>query len=136
MRCCEILTKEGVTSLNYHADNHNDVRPLSNASLAEALQKFVVCSCQLLSVLSDKPFVSFLDDFQKLTIQNYVIGHTIPARNLLPSPNTISRRITYSIDTAKIQLLDQIAMLKQNGGGITLDFAKKGVDYLAVTAHI
>uniref|UniRef100_A0A915E3A4 Uncharacterized protein n=1 Tax=Ditylenchus dipsaci TaxID=166011 RepID=A0A915E3A4_9BILA len=42
----------------------------------------------------------------------------------------MSRRITYSIDTAKIQLLDQIAMLKQNGGGITLDFAKKAREIL------
>lgn len=57
------------------------------------------------------------------------------ARDILPCSNTISNQINTQLQKAEIKLQTVIEMFKKHGGGITMDFAKKRVDYLAITAH-
>uniref|UniRef100_A0A915E4H0 Transposase n=1 Tax=Ditylenchus dipsaci TaxID=166011 RepID=A0A915E4H0_9BILA len=62
-------------------------------------------------------------------------GSKKTAKDLLPSRNTMSKRIDAKLEGVKVDVLTKFEQLKSIGGGLTLDFAKKNVDHLAVTAN-
>ena len=47
----------------------------------------------------------------------------------------MSKKIEEKLEQVKAGIVLKLEVLKAEGGGITLDFAKKNVDYMAVTAH-
>uniref|UniRef100_A0A915D4J2 Transposase n=1 Tax=Ditylenchus dipsaci TaxID=166011 RepID=A0A915D4J2_9BILA len=50
--------------------------------------------------------------------------------------NTMSQKVEKTVEEqSEIMIAQHISQMKKHGGGLTLDFAKKQVDYLAVTAH-
>uniref|UniRef100_A0A915E1S7 Uncharacterized protein n=1 Tax=Ditylenchus dipsaci TaxID=166011 RepID=A0A915E1S7_9BILA len=57
------------------------------------------------------------------------------AKDFLSSRNIIRKGIDKRLDRAKEEVISKLELVKRHGGGITLDFAKKSVDYIAMTGH-
>ncbi|KAI1693991.1 hypothetical protein DdX_20347 [Ditylenchus destructor] len=103
--------------------------------MMDNLTKFVVTANLSMSVVENPTFLSFLESFQNLAIDNSQNGIPKTPKDLIPSKRTVKNRILDDMEKLKGDLLQHIQQLNDNGGSLTLDFCKNGVDYLAVTAH-
>uniref|UniRef100_A0A915E4A1 Transposase n=1 Tax=Ditylenchus dipsaci TaxID=166011 RepID=A0A915E4A1_9BILA len=75
-----------------------------------------------------------MESFRKLAIDAYDARSRKSAKDFLPSRNTIRKGIDKRLDRAKEEVISKLELLKRHGR-ITLDFAKKSVDYIAMTGH-
>uniref|UniRef100_A0A915ESM3 Uncharacterized protein n=1 Tax=Ditylenchus dipsaci TaxID=166011 RepID=A0A915ESM3_9BILA len=133
--CRAILNKKGGESLGYHIGLHNKKEPASQEDIKYSLLKFIITSGQSVNLMGDQGFIEFLDSFRKLSVEAEKAGSKKTAKDLLPSRNTMSKRIDAKLEGVKVDVLTKFEQLKSIGGGLTLDFAKKNVDHLAVTAN-
>ena len=60
---------------------------------------------------------------------------SINSAGVLPSRTTIANNLEGAMEKARDQIRQKCVTLKQSGGGITMDFTPKDVDYLAVTVR-
>uniref|UniRef100_A0A915CQF7 Uncharacterized protein n=1 Tax=Ditylenchus dipsaci TaxID=166011 RepID=A0A915CQF7_9BILA len=109
------------------------VGPVSVQHMDDALLKFVIVTGQSMNLLSDASFIDFMECFRKLAVENANAKSKKIAKDFLPSRNTLSKRIGAKLDLVKVDVVAKLDQLKKTGGGLTLDFAKKDVDYLAPT---
>uniref|UniRef100_A0A915E9R3 Uncharacterized protein n=1 Tax=Ditylenchus dipsaci TaxID=166011 RepID=A0A915E9R3_9BILA len=134
--CHSILNKKAGENVSYHIGLHNKDEPASQSDMNDALMKFITTSGQSVNLMGDQGFIKFLDSFPYgFNVEAEKAGSKKTAKDFLPSRNTMSKRIDYKLEAVKLDVMTKMELLKTNGGGITLDFAKKNVDYLAVTAH-
>uniref|UniRef100_A0A915DJC1 RNase H type-1 domain-containing protein n=1 Tax=Ditylenchus dipsaci TaxID=166011 RepID=A0A915DJC1_9BILA len=119
----------------YHMKLHKDTSPPSQQQMNEALPKFTVTSGQPTNLMDDQFFINFLESFRKLAIDAEEAEVKKQAKDFLPSRNTISKRIDIKLNQVEASVVEKLQGLKLTGGGITVDFANKNVDYFAVTAH-
>uniref|UniRef100_A0A915DVD5 arginine kinase n=1 Tax=Ditylenchus dipsaci TaxID=166011 RepID=A0A915DVD5_9BILA len=99
--------------------------------LNESLLEFAVVSNQSFRVVENRSFISFLNTFRNFVINN----PNREAKDLLPCQRTISNRVEDALKSVKNEVSMKVAQLKASGGGLTMDFAKNQVDFIAVTAH-
>uniref|UniRef100_A0A915CXJ7 HAT C-terminal dimerisation domain-containing protein n=1 Tax=Ditylenchus dipsaci TaxID=166011 RepID=A0A915CXJ7_9BILA len=130
--CRGILNKKAGESLSYHIGLHNKKEPASQEGMNDALLKFIITSGQSVNLMG----IRALSNFSILS-ETFAekAGSNKTAKDFLPSRNTMSKRIDDKLEGVKDDVLVKMELLKNIGGGITLDFAKKNVDYLAATAH-
>uniref|UniRef100_A0A915DUF8 Transposase n=1 Tax=Ditylenchus dipsaci TaxID=166011 RepID=A0A915DUF8_9BILA len=115
-QCRAILNKNHGVILSYHVGLHEKVGPVSVQHMDDALLKFVIVT-----------------EVFMFNVENANDKSKKIAKDFLPSRNTLSKRIGAKLDLVKVDVVAKLDQLKKTGGGLTLDFAKKDVDYLAPT---
>uniref|UniRef100_A0A915EPK6 Uncharacterized protein n=1 Tax=Ditylenchus dipsaci TaxID=166011 RepID=A0A915EPK6_9BILA len=68
-------------------------------------------------------------DLYMFNIDSYEAKSRQSAKVFLPSRDTLKKRIDERLNGAKEEVVSKLELLKLHGGGITLDFAKKGVKH-------
>uniref|UniRef100_A0A915D739 HAT C-terminal dimerisation domain-containing protein n=1 Tax=Ditylenchus dipsaci TaxID=166011 RepID=A0A915D739_9BILA len=132
--CRAILNWNG-TSMRYHAKLHGSTANGAGEMFDDSLLKFIACSSQSINVVVDKSFLQLLKAFKNTVIEDFKNGIGKQAEDYLPSANTMVKRLNSSLVDAAQQIGCLVKNLKSAGGGLTMDFAKNKVDYMAVTAH-
>uniref|UniRef100_A0A915DQV4 C2H2-type domain-containing protein n=1 Tax=Ditylenchus dipsaci TaxID=166011 RepID=A0A915DQV4_9BILA len=134
--CPATLSKSGTKELKGHVAFHSgkSVTP-SESEFNKNLLKFVICSAQPFRLVDDLSFIEFLESFRLLAIESFKMNVIKKAKDFLPCGHTISRRIDDACSTVQNDVSTKVSNLMLFGGGLSLDFAKNRVDYLAVTGH-
>uniref|UniRef100_A0A915CMZ1 Uncharacterized protein n=1 Tax=Ditylenchus dipsaci TaxID=166011 RepID=A0A915CMZ1_9BILA len=116
-----------------------------------SLLKFIITSGQSVNLMGDQGFIEFLDSYRLVSllfisqkkirvvvfrVEAEKTGSKKTAKICYLQENTMSKRIDAKLEGVKVDVLTKLEQLKSIGRGLTQDFAKKNVDYLAVTAHI
>uniref|UniRef100_A0A915DM96 C2H2-type domain-containing protein n=1 Tax=Ditylenchus dipsaci TaxID=166011 RepID=A0A915DM96_9BILA len=68
--CRAILNKSHGAHLSYHFGLHEEVGPVSQVRMDEALLKFVVTSGQSMNLTSEASFINCMECFRKLAVDN------------------------------------------------------------------
>uniref|UniRef100_A0A915DXJ1 Uncharacterized protein n=1 Tax=Ditylenchus dipsaci TaxID=166011 RepID=A0A915DXJ1_9BILA len=134
--CPATLSKSGTKGLKGHVAFHSgkSVTP-PESEFNSFLIKFVTCSAQPFRLVDDLSFIEFLESFRLLASESFKMNVMKEAKDFLPCGYTISRRIDDACITVQNHVSTDVSNLMLFGGGLTIDFAKNRVDYLAVTGH-